>query len=313
MAKKNKTQNARIRESYEYMKKLGGGISELIGYNEFNMSFGSAVAKLPTRQARQAYVKGITNSYEGYTTAVRSIGSAGRAVKAPVSRGMFNLYIKQGKDVKHVIEQENYVLSDSQIQMIRNFAKDQLATNKPKSTDYTDKVLAKLSGSKMQFSEEAQALIEKGFDRYVSKEAGKDYRKYSPDYKAREKENRALRAELRKKYNVQPKEKEKNFLNRFSETDKIAYISAVLSAEDKVNRAYEKELSKSIGTIAANQRYEGLNDAQKLYLYIINATDNDLKHMSVSQFGQIMDLIEDELGITNSEFRSLYSPKEQQA
>lgn len=313
MAKKNKTQNARIRESYEYMKKLGGGISELIGYNEFKISFGSAVAKLPTRQARQAYVKGITNSYEGYTTAVRSVGAAGRAVKAPVSRGMFNLYIKQGRDAKHVIEQENYVLSDSQIQMIRNFAKDQLATNKSKSTDYTDKVLAKLSDSKMQLSEEAQALIEKGFDRYVSKEAGKDYRKYSPDYKAREKENRALRAGLRKKYNVQPKEKEKNFLERFSETDKIAYISAVLSAEDKEKRAYEKELSKSIGTIAANRKYEELNDAQKLYLYIINATDNDLKHMSASQFGQIMDLIEDELGITNSEFRSLYSPKEQQA
>ena len=313
MAKKNKTQNARIRESYEYMKKLGGGISELIGYNEFNMSFGSAIAKLPTRQARQAYVKGITNSYEGYTTAVRSIGSAGRAVKAPVSRGMFNLYIKQGKDVKHVIEQENYVLSDSQIQMIRNFAKDQLATNKSKSTDYTDKVLAKLSGSKMQFSEEAQALIEKGFDRYVSKEAGKVYRSYDFDYKEREKENRKLRAELRKKYNVQPKEKERNFLERFSAEDKIAYTSAVLSAEDKVKRKYIKEKVSDKGTEVADKYYEGLNDAQKLYLYIINATDNDLKHMSASQFGQIMDLIEDELGFTNSEFRSLYSPKEQQA
>lgn len=313
MAKKNKTQNARIRESYEYMKKLGGGISELIGYNEFNMSFGSTIAKLPTRQARQAYVKGITNSYEGYTTAVRSIGSAGRAVKAPVSRGMFNLYIKQGKDVKHVIEQENYVLSDSQIKMLRNFAKDQLATNKAKSTDYTDKVLADLNWVEIKVDDDTREMIDKGFKRYSSKEAGKVYRSYDFDFKESEKENRKLRSELRKKYNVQPKEKEKNFLERFSAEDKLVYTSAVLSAEDKAKRKYIKEKVNDKGTEIADKYYEGLNDAQKLYLYILNATDNDLKHMSASQFGQIMDLLQEELGFTNSEFRSLYSPKEQQA
>ena len=313
MAKKNKTQNARIRESYEYMKKLGGGISELIGYNEFNISFGSAVAKLPTRQARQAYVKGITNSYEGYTTAVRSIGAAGRAVKAPVSRGMFNLYIKQGKSAKHVIEQENYVLSDSQIKMLKNFAKDQLATNKSKSTDYTDKVLADLNYVDIIVDDDTREMIDKGFKRYASKETGKVYKTYDFDYKEREKENRKLRAELRKKYNVQPKEKEKNFLARFSALDKLAYTSAVLSTEDKTRKRLVKDAASIQGNKVADKYYEGLNDAQKLYLYILNATDNDLKHMSASQFGQIMDLLQEELGFTNSEFRSLYSPKEQQA
>ena len=312
MAKKNKTQNARIRESYEYMKKLGG-ISELIGYNEFNISFGSAIAKLPTRQARQAYVKGITNSYEGYTTAVRSIGSTGRAVKAPVTRGMFNVYIKKGKDAKHVINQENYVLSDSQIQMLRNFAKDQLATNKPKSTDYTDKVLADLNYVEIKVDDDTREMIDKGFKRYANKEAGKVYRSHDFDFKESEKENRKLRAELRKKYNVQPKEKERNFLERFSADDKLVYTSAVLSAEDKVKRKYIKEKVNDKGTEIADKYYEGLNDAQKLYLYILNATDNDLKHMSASQFSQIMGLLQEELGFKNSEFRSLYSPKEQQA
>ena len=313
MAKKNKTQNARIRESYEYMKKLGGGISELIGYNEFNISFGSAIAKLPTRQARQAYVKGITNSYEGYTTAVRSIGSAGRAVKAPVSRGMFNLYIKQGKDVKHVIEQENYVLSDSQIQMLKNFAKDQLATNKPKSIDYTEKVLADLNYVDIKIDDDTREMIDKGFKRYASKKAGKVYRSYDFDYKEREKENRKIRSELRKKYNVQPKEKEKNFLERFSPADRMTYKMAVSNAWDKEMRRMARDEASAQGNEIADKYYEGLNAAQKLYLYILNATDNDLKHMSASQFGQIMDLLQEELGFTNSEFRSLYSPKEQQA
>ena len=226
---------------------------------------------------------------------------------------MFNLYIKQGKEVKHVIEQENYVLSDSQIKMLKNFAKDQLATNKPKSTDYTDKVLADLSYIEIIVDDDTREMIDKGFKRYSSKEAGKIYRSYDFDFKESEKENRKLRSELRKKYNVQPKEKERNFLERFSAEDKIAYTSAVLSAEDKVKRKYIKEKVSDKGTEVADKYYEGLNDAQKLYLYILNATDNDLKHMSASQFGQIMDLLQEELGFTNSEFRTLYSPKEQQA